>query len=153
MVDDPRPPFHQILGLAPEIMIVPRTFEHECDDAGLSQCLLLEIVFPYPVLSNDYPASFGRQSLDPFMVGRIGGKLVAQVNDGVTFWPGEGVQGGGQMGRQVVVHKEFQRQAATFRSKPIAARTAGLGISYHLDTLSTEPSTLNAANSTSVGTP
>lgn len=153
MFDYPWPPFHQILGLAPEIVIVPRILEHEGDDACLPQCLPLKVVFSYAVLGDDYPVSFGCQSLDPLMVRRIGGKLAAFVNYGVTFGLRESVEGGGQMGRQVVVDEEFQIQAATCRSKPMAARTAGLGTSYHLDTLSTEPSTLKAANSASVGTP
>lgn len=153
MVDDPRPPFHQIVGLAPETVVAPRAFEHECDDAGLPQSFPLKIVFSYPILSDYCPTSFGRQCLDPLMVRRVGGKLVAEVDDAVAFRCREGVESGGQMGRQVVVEKEFQTQAAAFRSKLIAARTAGLGTSYQLDTLSTEPSTSKAANSTSVGTP
>ena len=87
------------------------------------------------------------------MTWRAGSKLLVQVNEGVAVRLREGMESGGQMGRQVVVDEEFQTQAAAFRSKSIAARTAGLGTSYHLDTLSTEPSTLKAANSASVGTP
>ena len=153
MFDDPRPPFHQVLGLAPEIVIVPRILEHEGDDSGLPQCLPLKIVFSYPVLSNDYPVSFGRQSHDPLMIRRVGGKPAAFVSYGVTFGLRESVEGGGQMWREVVVDEELQIQIAACRSKPMAARTAGLGTSYHRDTLSMEPSTLKAANSVSVGTP
>ncbi len=87
------------------------------------------------------------------MVRRVGGKLIAFVNYGMTLRLREDVESGGQAGRQVVVDEELQTQAAAFRSNPMAARTAGLGTSYHLDTLSTEPSTSKAANNTSVGTP
>lgn len=99
MFDDPRPPFHQILGLAPEIVIVPRAFEHEGDDAGLPQSLSLKIVFSYPVLGDDYPTSFGRQCLDPFMVRCVGGKLVAEVDHRVAFGLRKDVESGGQAGR------------------------------------------------------